>query len=98
MWVRGDRSTASRYSLSRHVGDVAAHRCTLLDPGPSAATLNHYPRAELAYESDLLVVSELRANVTMGHDQSGHMMFIHRPSLEQLREEVGVHPPPAGDS
>ncbi|MEM7309069.1 MAG: peptidase S10 [Planctomycetota bacterium] len=119
--------------------------------GPYTATLNHYLRAELGFESDLpyeiltgrvhpwsfaeaenryVNVAEdlrqamtrnpslkvyvangyydlatpyfathytfdhlgldpsLRANVTMGHYESGHMMYIHLPSLAQFRAEV----------
>ena len=33
---------------------------------------------------------ELRANVTMGHYESGHMMYIHLPSLAQFRAEVSA--------
>ena len=33
---------------------------------------------------------EVRGNVTTGYYESGHMMYIHEPSLEQFRDEVAA--------
>ncbi|NIV29882.1 MAG: hypothetical protein GWN58_10365, partial [Anaerolineae bacterium] len=30
----------------------------------------------------------LEANVTMGYYQAGHMMYVHLPSLEQMKDEL----------
>ncbi|MBN1954121.1 MAG: peptidase S10 [Anaerolineae bacterium] len=32
--------------------------------------------------------AELRGNIAMGYYQSGHMIYIHRPSLVQLKEDL----------
>ena len=32
----------------------------------------------------------LRANITTGYYEAGHMMYIHEPSLEQLASEIGT--------
>jgi carboxypeptidase C (cathepsin A) len=32
---------------------------------------------------------EQRKNVTFGHYEAGHMMYVHAPSLTRLREDLG---------
>ncbi len=47
------------------------------------------PYFATAYTFDHIgLTPELRKNVRMGYYEAGHMMYIHRPSLQKLRQEL----------
>jgi carboxypeptidase C (cathepsin A) len=47
------------------------------------------PPSAMAYTRDHLnLAPEIRRNFTMGYYEAGHMMYVHEPSLEKLREDL----------